>query len=122
MAFIVNENGDIELTQGDSGTFVVSGLPTDQNYTVYFAFQNENRKPVGGEINVAANKNSTVSFVVSASLTNLLTVKSDEDNATYYHGVKVVGEDGSESTLVFGDKDISELNITTVYPKQVEGE
>ena len=34
MAFIVDKNADISLVQGDSGTFTVSGIPTDKNYIV----------------------------------------------------------------------------------------
>ncbi len=58
MAFIVDENGDISLVQGDSGTLSVEGLNTDKNYTVYFAIQDKNRKPVGNEIYLCSNFNS----------------------------------------------------------------
>ena len=51
MAFVVDENtGDITLVQGDSGEIVIEGLPTDGNYSVYFAFYNENRKTIGEEV------------------------------------------------------------------------
>lgn len=37
MAFNIDENGNITLIQGDSGSLVINGLKTDKNYTVFFA-------------------------------------------------------------------------------------
>ena len=122
MAFTIDNNGNITLVQGDSGELVVSGLPTDQSYKVYFAIQDENRKPVGDEIVVNSNKASSVIFVLLGSLTDLLTVKKGEDTATYYYGVKLCSEDDStEDTLLLGDSNIGDKNSITVYPKKVEG-
>ena len=42
MAFTVDENGNISLVQGDSGTLVVDGIDTDKNYTVYLGIQDKN--------------------------------------------------------------------------------
>ena len=52
MAFNIDENGNITLIQGDSGSLVINGLKTDKNYTVFFAIQDSNRKPVGNELQV----------------------------------------------------------------------
>lgn len=122
MAFNIDENGNITLVQGDSGQLVVNGLPTDKEYTVYFAIQDENRKPIGSEISVEANKTSSVVFVLLGSLTDLLPVKKGEDTATYYYGVKICTADGNtEDTLLLGNSKIGDLNTITVYPKKVEG-
>jgi len=122
MAFTIDNNGNITLVQGDSGELVVTGLPTDQNYKVYFAIQDENRKPVGSEIIVNSNKSNSVIFVLLGTLTDLLTVKKGEDTATYYYGVKLCSEeDNTEDTLLLGDTDIGDRNSITVYPKKVEG-
>lgn len=122
MAFNIDENGNITLVQGDSGQLVVNGLPTDKEYTVYFAIQDENRKPIGSEISVEANKTSSVVFVLLGSLTDLLPVKKGEDTATYYYGVKICTSDGNiEDTLLLGNSKIGDLNTITVYPKKVEG-
>ena len=122
MAFNIDENGNITLIQGDRGQLVVNGLPTDKEYTVYFAIQDENRKPIGGEISVEANKASSVTFKLLGSFTDLLLVKKGEDTATYYYGVKICTADGNtEDTLLLGNSKIGDLNTITVYPKKVEG-
>lgn len=122
--FIVDEiSGDITtLTQGDSGDYVLTGLPTDQYYTFYFAIQDENRNPIGNEIKVSGNLRSTVTFPLTPSLTDLLKVKKNEEFATYYFGVKCCSSAGIEDTLIIGDKKVGERNTITVYPKKVEGE
>ncbi len=115
------ETGDITLIQGDSGQYVISGLPTDQYYTVYFAIQDTNRNPIGSEISVTANLYSSVTINLPSSLTDLLTVKKNEDYAEYRFGVKLCTAAGREDTLIIGNKEVGEDNLITVYPKKVEG-
>ena len=121
MAFNIDENGNITVIQGDSGQLVISGIPIDKNYSVYFAVQDENRKTIGGEIFVNSNKNSSVIFVLTPNLTDLLIVKKGEEFATYYYGIKICSSDGMEDTLLIGNSQIGDLNTITVYPKKVEG-
>lgn len=121
--FIVDEiSGDITtLTQGDTGKYTLTGLPTDDYYTYYLAIQDTNRNPVGSEIVVSGNLKSTVTFPFTSTLTDLLTVKKNEEYATYYFGVKLCSQAGEEDTLIIGDKQVGEKNTITVYPKKVEG-
>lgn len=121
MAFKIDENGNITMVQGDTGQLVVNGLNTDQNYTVYFAIQDENRRPVGNEVSVESNMQPTVVFVLSSSLTDLLKVAEDEETHTYYYGVKTCTAEGFEDTLSIGGSDMGDKNTITVYPKKVEG-
>ena len=122
MAFIVDKNADISLVQGDSGTFVVSGIPTDKNYTVYFGIQDKNRKPIGSELVVNSNYSSKVIFNLTGDFTNLLTVPKDEYCEVYFYGVKICrAEDNLEDTLTFSSGNIGGVNTITVYPKKVEG-
>lgn len=122
MAFSIDSNGNIELVQGDSGSLEITGLETDRNYTVYFAIQDEDRNAIGSEIVVTTNKSDSVVFEITSDLTDLLTVKSDEDTATYYYGIKLCYEDtGLEDTLLIGGSEIGDKNEITVYPKKVEG-
>ena len=121
MAFVVDDNGNITMVQGDTGRLVISGLNTDKNYTVYFAIQDEKRKPIGDEIPVESNSQPTVVFSLNSNLTDLLKVKQDEETATYYYGVKVCSADGYEDTLNIGGSDMGDKNTITVYPKKVEG-
>ena len=70
MAFIVDTNGNITLVQGDSGNLVITGLPIDKNYTVYFAIQDENRKPIGEELRLETQKQQSINFEILSALTN----------------------------------------------------
>lgn len=121
MAFRIDENGNITMVQGDTGRLVVNGLNTDQNYTVYFAIQDENRRPVGNEVNVESNMQPTVVFELASQLTDLLKVAEDEETHTYYYGVKTCTAEGFEDTLSIGGSDMGDKNTITVYPKKVEG-
>ena len=121
MAFRIDENGNITMVQGDTGRLVVNGLNTDQNYTVYFAIQDENRRPVGNEVNVESNMQPTVVFELASQLTDLLKVAEDEETHTYYYGVKTCTAEGFEDTLSIGGSDMGDKNTIIVYPKKVEG-
>ena len=121
MAFMIDNDGNITMIQGDTGRLVVNGLMTDQNYDVYFAIQDENRKPIGNEISVQSNSQPTVVFELSSNLTDLLKVGQDEETHEYYYGVKTCTADGFEDTLIVGSGDMGDRNTITVYPKKVEG-
>ena len=122
MAFQTDENGNITLIQGDSGILVISGISTDKNYTVYFAVQDRNRKPIGSELFINSNKSSEVAFFLTGDFTDLFKVERNESFAIYYYGIKVCDADtGFEDTLVTEAGEIGDLNTITVYPKKVEG-
>ena len=121
MAFMIDNDGNITMIQGDTGRLVVNGLMTDQNYTVYFAIQDEDRRPIGNEISVQSNSQPTVVFELSSNLTDLLKVGQDEETHEYYYGVKTCTEDGFEDTLTIGNGVMGDRNTITVYPKKVEG-
>lgn len=126
MAFFIDDNGNITLIQGDSFNLVVDGLPTDKNYTVYLAIKNANRVTMGNELSVQTGGEDSVTFAITAALTDLLTVPRGEESAEYYYGIKIcstntVTQATTEETLLLGDLDIAELNTITVYPKRVEG-
>lgn len=122
MAFTIDDYGNITLVQGDSGELTVSGLPTDRNYSVWFAIQDENRNPIGGEINIDTNNSESISLYITGGLTDLLTVPRDEETATYYYGIKLCSADDSlEDTLLLGNGSMGDKTTITVYPKKVEG-
>lgn len=123
MAFSVDNDGNITLVQGDSGELVVVGLPTDRNYKAYFAIQNENRKPIGSELSIDTNNQSSIVFLIPSILTDLLTVPVDEDTATYYYGIKICFNEALlEDTLLIGEQSLGGKNTIIVYPKKVEGD
>ena len=120
--FKVDENGNISCVQGDSGELVVNGIPNNKNYKLYLAIQDENRKPIGGEISVNTNGFSTVTFILTPNLTNLLQVSKYEEYAIYYYGLKLCDEQtGNEDTLNIGSNNLGDKAIITVFPKLVDG-
>ena len=124
MFIIDEETGNIECIQGDSGQIVLSGLPTDRDdYVVYFAFIQQNKKPFGSEIAVDCNGASSVTIDVTPEFTDVLSVSSDDEVAEYYYGIKLCTADGKkEETLLIGNNsNPSVFNTVTVYPKRVEG-
>lgn len=122
MGYVISENGDVTTYQGDDFHIVVKGLPTDQNYKLYFAIQNLENIPIGDEIMVESFNSSTVNFHILASLTDLLTVEEGEKFATYKYGIKKCSEiDFSEDTLLIGNKNFGEYNYIKVFPRKVKG-
>lgn len=121
MAFVVDENGNITCYQGDSGNLTINGLPTDKNYSVYFAVRDDKRGLIGSELMVNTNNLPSVSFVILPSITDEWVVKNNEETATYYYGVKICDGANIEDTLFIGGLDFGEDNTITVYPKKVEG-
>lgn len=122
MAYKVDENGNIIIVQGDSMELAVSGIPTDQNYKVYFAAQNEERVPIGSEIMVESLGQASVVIKLLGNYTNQFTVDEDKKSQKYYYGIKLCSEiDEIEDTLGIGGTDLGDLNTITVYPRKVEG-
>lgn len=123
MAFVVSNEGNITLVQGDSGELTVTNIPEDRNYKIYFAIQDENRNPVGSEVMVESNYADTVVIFISGGLTDLLTVPVGDETSTYYYGVKLCyTEDLLEDTLILGSSSIASKNTITVYPRKVVGD
>lgn len=123
MAFIVSNEGNITLVQGDSGELTVTNIPGDRNYKIYFAVQDENRNPVGQEVMIESNYSNTVVIFISGGLTDLLEVPVGDETATYYYGVKLCyTEDLLEDTLMLGGASVASKNTITVYPRKVVGD
>lgn len=122
MAYLVDTNGNITMTQGDSIELVINGIPTDQNYKVFFAAQNEERFPIGNEIMVESYGASSVVIKLEGNYTRQFTVNEDSKSQRYYYGIKICSDtDNTEETLLLGDSVIGGLNTITVYPMKVEG-
>lgn len=123
MAFTVDDNGNITLIQGDSGEYTITGIEVEDesDYATYFAIQDENRKPVGDEVQSIISGGMS-SFAISSLLTDKLTVPTNDDSATYYFGIKLVNtETDEEDTLMIAGGTYGTLNTITVYPRKVVG-
>ena len=121
MAFKIDENGTITCYQGDSGEINITGLPTDKNYTVYFAVRDTKRNPVGFEIPVITDGNDLITITVPPNLSDTWKVKSNEEFATYHYGFKICDGFGFEDTLSIAGSTFGDYNEIHVYPKKVEG-
>lgn len=122
MALSIDENGTIEIYQGDSGTVYVHGLNSAKKYRVYMAIYDKNRNLIADELQEEANYVEFVHFDLLPSLTNLLTVPPKKDSETYYYGFKAneVGTDKAD-TLFVANGTYGDLNEIIVYPKKVKG-
>lgn len=120
------KTGTIICRQGDTGTYVIEGLPVDESIidpVVFFSFYN-NKRVIVGEL--SANPiDDQVTFFIPASITDNLKVSPGTATATYFYGIKLCYRDDAdnehEDTLIIGDKFIDEVNKVIVYPKIVEG-
>lgn len=122
MAYKVDENGNITMIQGDSVEIALDGIPTDQNYKVFFAAQTEDRTPIGKEIEVDSLGQSSVVIKLEGNYTNQFTVEEEKKSQKYYYGVKLCSVvENTEDTLQLGNSTIDGLNTITVYPRKVEG-
>lgn len=122
MGYEIDDKGNIKLRQGDSMELVIDGIPTDQNYKVFFAAQNEERVPIGNELEFYSLGQSFVVIKLLGNYTNQFTVDEDKKTQKYYYGVKICSEiDETEQTLALGDSSMDNLNTITVYPRKVEG-
>ena len=119
---IIDKDGTISLYQGDSGEIVVDGLDNEENYTVYFAIQDEKRNLIGQELSVAVTNSSSVTIVLTPDYTDLLTVPNNKPFEVYYYGIKLcVAESSIEDTLFVADSTYGDLNRIIVYPRKVKG-
>lgn len=122
MSLIIDNDGTISLYQGDSGEIVISGLDTKKKYTVYLAIQDAKRKVIGQEFQVAVSNSGTVTFVLTPTFTDLLTVPKNKPFEIYYYGIKICeDETGLEDTLFIADSTYGDINRVIVYPRKVIG-
>lgn len=122
MAFKVDKNGDITLIQGDSGSLVINGLNTSENYTVCLAVRDRKRNLIGQELYINSHNSSSVVFEFTPDFTNLFKVEAGEQFAIYNYAIKLcLPNINFEDTLLIGNKDIGMDNLIIVYPQKVEG-
>ena len=122
MALSIDEKGTISLYQGDSGEIAVSGLDNTKNYMVYFAIQDKKRNLIGSELQVTANKTSSIIFFLTLDYTDLLTVPAGKTYEIYTYGIKACEVESSvEDTLFISDGNYGDQNMIIVYPRKVIG-
>ncbi len=118
----IDNDGTISMYQGDSGEIVVNGLNENTSYTVYLGIQDEKRNTIGEELQVSVSNSSTVTFVLTPSFTDNLTVPKGKPYKIYYYGIKLCISDSSvEDTLFIANGTYGDLNKIIVYPRKVKG-
>lgn len=121
-AIFVDTEGNISCRKGDSGNIYVTGLPTDEDYTVSLGVVNPPDRTILNEISVQSNQQSEVTIPVPTSFTESLGV------GRFYYGIKLTGSDGVEQTVIpnaymdeDGQVEIAKPNTFIVKPKLAEG-
>lgn len=121
MALEINEDGSIDIYQGDSGSIFVHNLNKDKNYKVYMGVQDKKRNFIF-EKNIEANGVEFVEIKIFPSDSQLLTIPLNKNFETYYYGVKVeeVGTTNSD-TMFISNGTYGDLTEMRVYPKKAKG-
>ena len=122
MGYTIYDNGNIECFQGDTIKLPLTGIDTSHDYAVYLQIRDENRNPIGTQVQTATGGLPDVLITISDETTDLLTVPQDEDTKTYYYGVKLV-YNGEENTLFLGEgATFDTMYEIIVHPKKADGE
>lgn len=100
MAIYIDDKGNLELYQGDSGNVKFSNLPTDKDYLVSFAIKDLKSGAIIFELSQQSEQADNVTFNISPDLTEKLVIPPRSLTYTYTYGVKVTSPEGTEDTLI----------------------
>jgi hypothetical protein len=126
MSIEVTKNGIIKIIQGDTGSIIVDGVPTDKNYDIYFAIRKKDRTLVAPELKFPTEFKDTVEIPIDKELSEKLEVPLNAMCEVYFWGVKLCdAETGNEDTMRVGECScggwFGKWNRIYAYPKIVEG-
>lgn len=115
---MIDADNNISFVQGEEVSVTITNIPTDKDYTVYFAIYNSQRKQVGQQLFVQSARKSYVTFVLPRTLLDLLAINHLEEYTTYYYGIKICDAGVAfEDTVFTKGNDFGDLNTINVYPK-----
>lgn len=120
MSLNIDDKGNIFIYQGDSGQVVVSGIPTDKNYDVFFMVKDLYNRQIGESLKVVSNFCSNVRFMITSEFSNFLKIPEGEQAGFYTYGLKTKDDAGVENTLFVKGCCYGDLNHIIVFPKKVE--
>lgn len=123
MAFKLDTaTGDITCRRGDHGKLYLYGIPTDKDYTLYFAAR-DSKGVIFYETSTIPDESGEALFFFSPSVTDKWEVPGGAKSKVYYWAVKLSYEpEDFEETLIIGkNKTMASANRLIVYPKTVEG-
>lgn len=119
MSLNIDEKGNVYIYKGDSGDIIVSGLPTDKNYKVYFTIKDLKNKTVNS-LDIMSNFKSSVTFSITSEFSEMLTIPKNEEIGFYSYGLKTLDEEGNEDTLFVDGSCYGTTNRVFVFPEKVE--
>lgn len=122
----VNEDGLIEILQGDTGEITITDFYIPENSTdvkLYMSIYDEDDN-ILSETSPYAVVNANLKFILPSSFTDNLKVEKGEDYTDYFYAFKLCYTDKNgierEDTLLFNDS-ITNEHVIRVYPKRVKG-
>lgn len=129
MTIFIKDTGDLEFYQGDNGTIRIAGIPTDQDYQVFFAIKTTDTNEAAiPEMVLNTNKAAFVDFVLTSGITDSLDVPAGQTKTTYVYAVKICNTSGLESTVIprttlgtDGNPVFGKAPKVIVHAKQVSG-
>lgn len=80
---------NIYLFKGDSGSLIFKNLPTDKNYTLFFAIVDEETGKIINEIFTNTLYLSEITLDIPVTFTNDLKIDSGESERIFKYGVKI---------------------------------
>lgn len=115
------EGTTIKIYQGDSGTVSFEGLPASA--LIYMAIRDKKNNVIFPEMSDRVGEDGTISFDITAEMSDKFEVDLTKEYTTYYYGIKRVNLDTLEEDTVFlGDRPrYGDKYEIKVYPKKVEG-
>ena len=122
----VNEDGLVEIIQGDTGEINISDfyIPDGStDVTLYMSIYDDNDNILSETYPYSITDNN-VKIILPASFTDRLQVEKGEEYTEYYYAFKLCYTDKSglqrEDTLMFDDS-ITVEHVIRIYPKRVKG-
>lgn len=123
MTIYATKEGNLHVRQGDTGNIVITGIPTDRIYSVYFSVYNPENNRILVETSVSSEQaTGKATFAINETFSNALRVGEWE------YGIKICSQ-GTEDTLVprmyvndEGELVQENAPLFIVYDKFVEGD
>lgn len=116
------EDGTIYTYQGDTILFTSSGVPTDQEYVVYFSIRELNSNNDVIDQVPCYVSNGTVTVHISPAITDLIPIPEGKKFKDFRYSLKACSTtNGTEHTLQVGNNEVGIETKIRVFRKQSEG-
>ena len=118
----IQDDGTIYTYQGDTILFTSSGVPTDQEYVVYFSVRELNSDNDVIDQVPCYVSDGVVTVHINPQITDLIPVPEGKKFKDYRYSLKACSlTDGTEHTLQVGKNEVGVETKLRVFRKQSEG-